>query len=258
MGLKSVPTAVGADRLQGSALERYPGALFARVQKPFYTPIDDLSLFYHGIEDFTTFTTGERGLAATLTHSGGATIIATENGGVLQLDTSDGTVADNDEAYVGSEIANFLLTANKKLFVDFRIKIHEANTDEGNFIVGLSSTYAANALQDNGAGPPANFSGVVFFKVDGGTVWQLESQKASSAETQTDVGTRVDNTWTRFGIYWNGTDITAYINGEAVGTVITHTADIPTAAMGLLFGAKNGDTNEEKIDCDYAQWFVER
>jgi len=41
-----------------------------------------------------------------------------------------------------------------------------------------------------------------------------------------------------------------YINGVQVGSIATN---LPTVAMGLLLGAKNGDTNHEKLYVDFVK-----
>ena len=44
--------------------------------------------------------------------------------------------------------------------------------------MGLCSAAGANALLDNGGGPAANYSGAVFYKVDGGTTFGAKTDKA--------------------------------------------------------------------------------
>jgi len=258
MGLQSVPTTPGADRQQGGAVERYPGAFFLNVGQPFHLPMNDPSLYMQYVEDFFTYTSGERGLASVVTDSGAVVVLTTALGGIIQLQTSDGTVGDNDEAYVGSENLNFILTASKKLFIEARVKPTEANTDDMNFIFGLSTTYAADTLQDNGAGPPANYSGAVFFKVDGGTVLNLETSKTTAQNTEALTNTFTTATWVRLGIYWDGVALHYYINGVEVGTAVSSATYLPAVAMGLVVGIKNGDTNEELLDVDYIRVIAER
>lgn len=201
--------------------------------------------------DFFTFTTGEEGLASTIINTGSAGIFATAagyHGGVLELTPSDGSVADNDETYIGSENKQWILAAGKDLWLEWWLKFAEANTDDANIVVGLSSLYNENFLIDNGAGPSANYHGITLFKVDGGTVWQAETSAGASQATSISVATRKSGVWQRLGIHVIGTEqVDFYIDGIAVAS---HTTYLPTASMGLVAGVKNGDTNEEKLYLD--------
>lgn len=199
--------------------------------------------------EFDHFVTAQDGLTSTISDTGAVTI-DTAVGGILHLDTS-ATVADNDEVYVGSTYKTYKLAAGKDLWFEAEVKFTEANTDDANIIVGLSSVYAANTLQDNGAGPPANYDGIVFFKVDGGTVWQGETSNGSASQTTlTSLATRASGSYARLGIFVDGTtSATFFINGSAVGTITT---TLPDDEVGLVFGAKAGGANEEDLLVD---WF---
>lgn len=119
---------------------------------------------------------------STLTDSGTVTALTTHGGGVA-ITPSDGTVADNDEGYIGWTNKNILPTNLKPIVFQTVIQFTEGNTDDVNVIAGLMSTSAANALLDDGGGPPASYSGLVFFKVDGDTVWQVESSVGGTQTT---------------------------------------------------------------------------
>ena len=200
--------------------------------------------------DFVQFITAEDGLSSTLTNTGSAKILAGGAFGQLELGPSDGSVTDNDEAYVGSTTAVITPATGKDVWFEARVKFTEANADDANIIVGLSSTYAANTLQDGGAGPPANYTGVVFYKVDGGTVWNVENSTTTSQTTIASAATRQSGAWARLGFHMESNSlITWFINGEAVGASETN---MPAAAMGVVLGVKNGDTNEEFL---YVDWF---
>jgi len=200
--------------------------------------------------DFNHYATTEDGLTSTITNSGATGILASGAYGQLELQPSDGTVADNDETYVGSTTALVVPATGKDVWFEARVKFTEANTDDANIIVGLSSTYAANTLVDDGAGPAANYTGVVFYKVDGGTTWIGENSTTTNQTTVTGLATRQSGSWARLGFHMeSNTLITWYINGEAVGA---STTNMPAAAMGLVFGVKNGDTNEDIL---YVDWF---
>jgi hypothetical protein len=101
----------------------------------------------------------------------------------VALTPSDGTVADNDEAYLGWTNKNLVPTNLKPIVFQTVLQFTEGNADDVNVIAGLMSTTAANALLDDGGGPPASYSGLVFFKIDGDTVWQVESSVGGTQTT---------------------------------------------------------------------------
>lgn len=104
---------------------------------------------------------------STLTDSGTAAV-GDEFGGVLTISPSDGTVADNDEGYVATKEI-FKIVNQKPIGLAARTQFTQAATNAANVFVGLMNAMTANALQDNGAGPKADFSGAGFFAKDGST-----------------------------------------------------------------------------------------
>lgn len=112
-----------------------------------------------------------------------ATAIAEDADGVNGLVTIYTGSADNGEAYLFlNEITKF--TAGKPFWVFARLQFTEANSDDANVIFGVGEGFGgANTLQDNGAGPPADYDGVCLFKVDGGTRWQFESSYGTTQTT---------------------------------------------------------------------------
>lgn len=118
----------------------------------------------------------------TLAADAGASVAEDQDGidGIVTLTTG---AVDNNEAYLfTNEIAKFL---NGKPFdVLAIIQYAEGNTDDANIIFGIGEGFgAANTLLDNGAGPPADYEGAVFFKVDGGTRWNFETSVGTSQTT---------------------------------------------------------------------------
>lgn len=174
-------------------------------------------------------------------------------GGVLSMACG---ANDNDEAYVASVTENWLFAASKPLWFEARVALTEAATDDANIIVGLSDTVGANSLLDNGAGPMASYDGAVFFKVDGGTVWQFETSKAGTQVTNTSVGAFVTNTFYRVGFVFDPADgttgiITPYLNGVA-GTAHNITLS-GLGEMQILLGVKAGGANAETLRVDYVK-----
>lgn len=194
-------------------------------------------------------------------------------GGILPLVASDGTVADNDETYAElppNEVFKF--AADKPLLFEARVQFTEANTDDANVIVGVKDAVAANTLLDNGGGPAASYSGAVFFKVDGGTRWQCETSNAGTQTTTDLVASDANNlsraTQTAGGStyqtlrieYLPYSSTNAYVNFYIDGVHVCQHDYIFTSAteMQACAGVKNGDTNLETLNVDYAACYQAR
>jgi len=200
----------------------------------------------------------------TLTDSGTASV-GDAAGGILALVPSDGTVADNDEAYVESANEVFKFAADKPLLFEARVQFTEANTDDANILVGVMDAVGANSLLDNGAGPPRSYSGAVFFKVDGGTVWQTETSNSTTQTTNELSASNVNNlskkAQTAGGAayqvlrieYMPYSSTNAYVSFFVDGVLCAQHDYIFTSAteMQIALGVKNGGANNETLNVDY-------
>lgn len=197
---------------------------------------------------------------ATLTDSG-TTVALTTHGGGVALTPSDGSVTNNDENYLSWTNKNIVPTNLKPIVFQSEIQFTEGNTDDANIIVGLSSTSAANALLDDGGGPPASYSGMVFFKVDGGTNWNVE---CSVGGTQTTAELTAINSYDKIAKTAGGSskqklrfEFIPYSSTKAqvhfyIDNVHVYTIDwtyTSVVAMAPIFGIKNGaDTTVETLN----------
>ncbi len=207
----------------------------------------------------------------TLTDSGTASV-GDAVGGVIALVPSDGTVADNDEAYIESANEVFKFSADKPLLFEARVQFTEANVDDANVLVGLLDAVGANSLQDNGAGPPSSYSGAVFFKVDGGTVWQTETSNSTTQTTNELLSTNTNNlakkSVTAGGSsyqvlrieYMPYSSTNAYVSFFVDGVLCCQHDYIFTSAteMQIGIGVKNGGANNETLNVDYVVCTQER
>ena len=207
-------------------------------------------------DDFFTFNDDDNWVD---TVSDGGTIDSTDaNGGVLSIATG---ATDNNESYVSSEHEIFAFQTTKRLFFEARVKLTEAATDDANIIVGLSDTVAEDSLLDNGGGPMASYDGALFFKVDGGTVWQAETSNAATQETDTSAGAFTDGAWHKLGIDYDYNDGVTAIVKFFVDGVLGATLDLVIAGleeMHILLGGKAGDANAETLLVDYVHVVAER
>lgn len=179
-------------------------------------------------------------------------------GGVLFIGC-DGDA--EDECYVSSIAEIFKFQTDKNISFQARIKLTEANSDDANWIIGLSDTVAANSLLDSGAGPMTSYDGAVFFKVLDGTAIQFESSNAGAQVTNATLGTWASGTWVTLGYMYSYNDgttgkITPYVDGVA-GTV--HSITISgLEEMHILMGVKAGGGNEEALLVDYVHVVMDR
>lgn len=185
-------------------------------------------------------------------------------GGILALVASDGTVADNDETYAESPNEVFKFAANKPIDFMARVQFTEANTDDANVIVGMKDAVAADTILDNGGGPAASYSGMVFFKVDGGTKWQVESSIAGTQSTNTTTVTAGGSAYQLLEASFRPVsstvgEITFKIDGQECrdnsvtgNPPIKHYVTFASATeMQLCAGVKNGAANLETLNVDF-------
>jgi hypothetical protein len=207
----------------------------------------------------------------TLTDSGTASV-GDAAGGIIALVPSDGTVADNDEAYIESANEVFKFAGDKPLLFEARVQFSEANVDDANVLVGLLDAVGANSLVDNGGGPPSSYSGAVFFKVDGGTVWQTETSNSTTQTTNELVASNTNNLAKRAVTaggsayqtlrieYQPYSSTNAYVSFFVDGVLCAQHDYIFTSAteMQIGIGVKNGGANNETLNVDYVACVQER
>jgi hypothetical protein len=88
---------------------------------------------------------------------------------------------DNNECAVATTNKPFKFADDKPIIFEALVQYTEANTDDANIFIGLSSVLGtADMMLDNGAGPAASFSGCGFYKVDGETAWRFVTSMGST------------------------------------------------------------------------------
>lgn len=214
---------------------------------------------FNMFDDFTWFVTAHQ-WASTVADGGSIAVATDVAGGVIRL-TND-TAADNDEIYVASANANYLLAANKNLYGEARIQFTESNTDDANVAFGFASSVGANLIVDDGGGMRASGTVLAIFKVDGGTVWKCESRNGSTVYTNTSNTTAGGSAFQTLGIEvveLLGTTATIVFKCDGVilrdsttGQPIRHQLPFSGAtAMQVFVGQKNGSANNELTSVDY-------
>ncbi len=226
---------------------------------------DEADLLVHsfgGVEDFENYTTAGR--FTTVASDSGTVSVSDGAKGILAIVPSDGSVGDNDESYVKGTNETFLMAANKSIWFEALVQFAEANTDDANVIVGMVNAVAGDLLVDNGAGPKASFSGFVFYKVDGGTVWRCRSSVGTSYTDSITNVTAGGSAYQRLSIEFRAIDSTlGEVSFLIDGAVVNDSNNRPikhqitfTGATEMQIGAgvKNGGTNLETLNVDYFAW----
>ena len=198
---------------------------------------------------------------STLTDSGTAAV-GDEVGGVVTLSPSDGTVVDNDEAYISSKEI-FKFAAGKALNVGGLVQFAQAATNAANVYFGLMDAVAANALQDNGAGPKSSFSGAGFFAKDGSTLWNViysdgatqtiaELSVTNSLNKQANVAASATYQLLEIDVVPKTStlcDVVYKINGSTVYKMLDRTYANATE-ISVMVGVKNGTAAQQVLKCD--------
>ena len=179
---------------------------------------------------------------------------------------SDGD--DEDEAYVHSFKETFKLQANKHAWFEFKVKLTESATNKANFICGFSENVAADHMQDAGAGPPASYDGIVWFKRDENMFLEFESSLAGAQVTEADYFAHVSAVTYHLGAWIYPISSTQfsvipwYRIGTAIGVLGDGEKQTLTLAghgeMEAFFGVKSGSAAEEFIEIDYVWWAAQR
>ena len=221
--------------------------------------LSDISQLYIFEEDFFSLTVADDKFddVEDAGKSGTDAILDRAGGWMKQFCDGD----DNDESYKISHGESWIFDTSKRLWLEARVRLSEANTDDANWIVGLMDAAAADALLDNGGGPAATYDGAVFFKVDGTMQIQFETSNAGTQVTNATLNTFVTATSYKLAFLYDPADgvtakVTPYVDG--VGGTVHDLTISGLLEMELLFGVKAGGANEEAIEIDYLRVIAER
>ena len=244
------------------------------VKIPNLPDIHNVGPLTHGFfDDFDEYVADDRWQ---LTADAGETqAVIDAIGGQLSI-ACDGD--DNDEAYIYTKHQIHLFADKKPLLLLARVKFTEASTDDANMLVGLMDVAGADALLDDGGGPAATYDGAVFFKVDGGTRWQVESSNAATQVTDDTEESAGGGAFETLGIHVNplnsaDAEVTYWIDrngGIDLHQVRANGSNPRTPAikqtialsglqeMNVVFGVKAGGANVETLIVDYVSVWQKR
>lgn len=174
--------------------------------------------------------------------------------GVLTL--ADATASEG-AAFYGQKTIQ--LTAGKKLWMEARIRTDDVT--DNNIYFGLSSLTATTNPED--LYNTASDTLVAFGIADGGSGFTSMVADKSNAGPTTDTATvnaLTADTWHILAIYYDGTNMYGYVNGQKVIGPFSSTAKIPTAvAMAPFVSHVNGDgAGGAVVVVDYVRIVSER
>ena len=176
-------------------------------------------------------------------------------GGVANVVTA---AADNDYSAYASANEIFKFTAGKKLWLEARVKVAEATTNESTWWVGLTDTLTTGGVQANALGPLASYDGALFWKTpETAMTLNFETSNAGTQNTLATFATSVTDTWTKVAFYFDGVDKVypfAAVNSSDEWTSYTGQSLTVTGLeeMHVVFGIKAGPTAAaETLQIDY-------
>lgn len=176
-------------------------------------------------------------------------------GGVYNVVTA---AADNDYHAMVTQHETFKVTAGKKLWLEARVKLAEATTNESTWWVGVTDTTTTGGMQANTAGPLASYDGALFWKTpETALTLNFETSNAATQNTLSAGWTTVSDTWTKVAFLWDGIDKVwpyAAVNGSETWVPGTPQSLSATGMeeMHVVFGVKAGPTAAaETLQIDY-------
>jgi hypothetical protein len=230
---------------------------FARIRHTF-------ELF----DDFANYGSGESHWT-NLAADGGVTGFAEGDARNGRIQGATGAT-DNNEIMCRSTNELAIFVADFSFIFEVGLQYSEAATNAANVAIGLADAAAANLLSDDGGGDNINSSGVLLFKVDGGTIWRaacennaviVETASVQTAGTASAYqrlrieGKAVDGTNMRFAYFLDGNALT-----DSNNRPISHLLAFASATeMRLVAGyIKAGGATTETLNLDYVAYAATR
>lgn len=254
----------------------------------FGTEISERGRTFGFFDDFFSFSTNVAETTTVLNTHTLWTVTASDNGSVAMMDAHGGiincrpmnaTTEDNNELYLHQRNETFIFKNNAPMLFEGRFKITAHNTTSlacTNWCFGVKDAWAANSLQDDGAGPAASYSGALIGTVDGSSYFFCESSLATTQTTVTGTGltgeTPSNATWFKARILWlpktstqgevhffvdDGTNGWVEIGLDSNGNahVVTYAS---ATEMEVGCGIKAGSDHRHAFQCDYIQAYALR
>jgi hypothetical protein len=158
------------------------------------------------------------------------------------------------------------------LWLEARVKLAEATTDDSTWWVGLTDTLTTGGMQADALGPLASYDGALIYKTpETALTLNFESSNAGTQVTSSAEATSVTDTWTRVGFFFDGGNsssattatLTPFYAVNGSNTFVKGAAQTITLSgleeMHLVIGVKAGPGGAaETLQIDYIKCVQER
>jgi hypothetical protein len=240
-----------------------------RGSSPFeYFPmqaLDDPSTGYELFDDFfCNNTTKTTDLWQVVKGTGGAIALSSAlSGGWIKVPTA---ASQHDYQAFATQEPWFQLAANCPIAFEVVVNVTEANTNNAQWFVGLTSTTSTGFISNAGA-PPSSYSGAVFYKPGGGLALNFQTSNGTTQTTSSSIATVVSGTSYVLGcallpgavatgtaqvLYWVATSA-ANVRTPIVTAAATTLALTSLSNMYFMFGINAGSASAETLTLDYVQ-----
>ena len=203
--------------------------------------------------------------------TGTLALVAATVDGRINIPTA---AAANDYQLLATQQKIFKFAANKPLWFEATVQCTEANTNNANWAVGLSSITTTGFMTDTNGGLPATWDGAVWYKTGGALALGFASSAASSAVTKVtpnvtpnDTATYASATDYTLGFHFDPNDgttgyITPYYNGKPCLTTggVIYRQPIALSGLGTMYPIltmKAGSTSAETLQVDRV-WVLQK
>jgi len=171
--------------------------------------------------------------------------------------------AANDYHLMKSAAKNFLFAAGKPAFFEAEFSCTEAATNQANICMGMTSVTTTGFMATGNGGPPASFSGAMFYKTGGGMSLGFITSNGSAQTKNASLFPLVSGNTYRVGFHFDPIDstqglVTPYVydvtNGVYVNTDgksstgLSHRLPLSgLAAMNVAYGIVSGSSAAETL-----------
>jgi hypothetical protein len=179
-------------------------------------------------------------------------------GGIFNLVTA---AADNDYQALSTVAETFKFAAGKELWMEARVKLAEATTNDSTWWVGLMDTLTTGGMQVDELGPLASYDGALIWKTpEAAMTLNFETSNAGTQATTSAFATSVTDTWTKVGFHFDGAATTSVVTpyadiGDGNGWVRYTPQNITLSGleeMHAVIGVKAGPGGAaETLQIDY-------
>jgi len=196
--------------------------------------------------------------------SAGGEFTHTQTNGALTNGGSTGILvqtlggADNDTSQFQASLSGFNLTVGKKFAFEARCRIGLGASGvlgEEELFIGLATIQTGTNFMAADGLSRAFDAGIGFISFDGSSSINALQGVGDVFSTELNAFTYAGAVWYKFGIYYDGTTATYYVNNNKVASISTN---IPTSIISPCLYIKAGEARAKTLETDYIIAAVER